>query len=67
MNTESPIFSNPFRPGAGHMPPYLAGRDKEEKEFHKLLQQKTILKAFKMCARAKSPNIVTPTEEKSQE
>ena len=36
-------FQNPFRPGAGHMPPYLAGRQEEQKEFHRLLQQKTIL------------------------
>ncbi len=34
---------NPFRPGAGHMPPYLAGRDKETKEFLALLDQKVIL------------------------
>ena len=36
-------FSNPFRPGAGHTPPYLAGRDFEKNEFLKLLDQKTIL------------------------
>lgn len=36
-------LENPFRPGAGHMPPYLAGRNKETKEFHKLLQQDVIL------------------------
>jgi len=36
-------FINPFRPGAGHMPPYLAGRDKETKEFVKLLKQDIIL------------------------
>lgn len=36
-------FVNPFKPGAGHMPPYLAGRDSEKKEFLKLLEQKTIL------------------------
>ena len=36
-------FQNPFKPGAGHMPPYLAGRDAEAKEFGKLLQQQTIL------------------------
>lgn len=36
-------FRNPFRPGAGHMPPYLAGRDKEIKEFDKLLKQDVIL------------------------
>ena len=36
-------FTNPFRPGAGHMPPYLAGRDAEKKEFARLLKQSTIL------------------------
>lgn len=36
-------FTNPYKPGAGHMPPYLAGRDKELKEFRELLNQKTIL------------------------
>src|SRR3989338_7000679 len=42
MNT-SARFTNPFRPGAGHMPPYLAGRDAEKKEFASLLKQVTIL------------------------
>ena len=37
------VFQNPFKPGAGHMPPYLAGRDKETKEFIKLLKQEIIL------------------------
>jgi len=36
-------FINPFRPGAGHMPPYLAGRDHENREFRKLLDQDIIL------------------------
>ena len=36
-------FRNPFRPGAGHMPPYLAGRDGETGEFQKLLDQDVIL------------------------
>jgi hypothetical protein len=36
-------FENPFKPGAGHMPPYLAGRDKETKNFLRLLKQKSIL------------------------
>ena len=35
---------NPFRPGAGHPPPYLAGRKFEKEEFSKLLQQDVILK-----------------------
>jgi len=38
------IFTNPFRPGAGHMPPYLAGRSYEKNEFSELLEQKVILK-----------------------
>ncbi len=43
MATPTPVFRNPFRPGAGHMPPYLAGRKKEEREFIKLLDQDPIL------------------------
>ena len=36
-------FENPFKPGAGHMPPYLAGRTLEQDEFRKALKQRTIL------------------------
>lgn len=36
-------FKNPYRPGAGHMPPHLAGREGEYKEFDRLLEQDTIL------------------------
>ena len=36
-------FFNPFRPGAGHQPPYLAGRDAERKQFLRLLDQRTIV------------------------
>ncbi len=36
-------FANPFRPGAGHMPPYLAGRREETEEFQRLLRQQIIL------------------------
>jgi len=44
MPGSNPVkFKNPFRPGAGHMPPYLAGREHENKEFRKLLEQDTIL------------------------
>lgn len=39
-----PLFPNPFRPGAGHPPPYLAGRENEINEFTKLLRQSPILK-----------------------
>lgn len=42
MNT--PIeLNNPFRPGAGHKPPFLAGRTKELSEFKRLLEQRVIL------------------------
>ena len=34
---------NPFRPGAGHEPPYLAGRDDEKAEFATFLKQDPIL------------------------
>ena len=37
------VFRNPFRPGAGHTPPYLAGRKEERTEFLKLLNQDIVL------------------------
>ena len=39
----SPSFTNPFRPGAGYMPPYLAGRKSKQDEMRGLLKQHTIL------------------------
>ena len=36
-------YVNPFRPGAGHTPPHLAGRKKEQEEFVKLLDQEVIM------------------------
>ncbi len=36
-------FKNPYRPGAGHMPPHLAGRESEYAEFDRLLGQDEIL------------------------
>ncbi|MFT4049723.1 MAG: ATP-binding protein [Solirubrobacterales bacterium] len=36
-------FKNPYRPGAGHMPPHLAGREEQFREFDRLLEQDTIL------------------------
>lgn len=36
-------FKNPYRPGAGHMPPHLAGREDAFAEFKKLLDQDVIL------------------------
>ncbi len=43
MLEETATVENPFRPGAGHKPPYLAGRKEEEQEFRNLLKQTTIL------------------------
>ena len=37
---------NPFRPGAGHPPPYLAGREAEKEEFKRLLEQDTVITNF---------------------
>jgi hypothetical protein len=42
MSIETP-FKNPYRPGAGHMPPHLAGRLKEFRDFDRLLEQDIIL------------------------
>lgn len=36
-------FDNPFRPGAGHKPPHIAGRKAERDAFEKLLQQKIVV------------------------
>ncbi len=36
-------IKNPFRPGAGHMPPYLAGREDEQKQFLRLLEQDVVM------------------------
>lgn len=36
-------FENPFRPGAGHTPPYLAGREEEQRVFSALLDQRPII------------------------
>ena len=43
MKIDLAEFTNPFRPGAGHPPPYLAGRQAERAEFVRLLGQTTIL------------------------
>lgn len=37
------VFRNPFRPGAGHMPPYLAGRASETDQFLRLLDQDAVV------------------------
>jgi hypothetical protein len=43
MTGTDSVFTNPLRPGAGHMPPYLAGRQTEIEEFGRLLTQDVIL------------------------
>ncbi|HEY1767156.1 MAG TPA: AAA family ATPase [Terracidiphilus sp.] len=43
MRDQALKFKNPFRPGAGHIPPHLAGREAEIKEFKELLEQDVIL------------------------
>ena len=35
-------YANPFRPGAGHTPPFLAGRTKELLEMKKYLEQQVV-------------------------
>jgi hypothetical protein len=37
------LGKNPYRPGAGQMPPYLAGRERETRAFEQLLEQEVIL------------------------
>jgi hypothetical protein len=37
------LFQNPFRPGAGQKPPYLAGRQDEQVEFREMLKQVPVL------------------------
>lgn len=41
--TPPPPVSNPFRPGAGHPPPYLAGREEEQRDFELLLTQQPVM------------------------
>ncbi len=43
MSLKIEAFANPFRPGAGHRPPHMAGRMGEQHEFEKLLDQEIIL------------------------
>ena len=37
------FLPEPFQTGAGHMPPYLAGREKEKQEFNRFLEQEVVL------------------------
>lgn len=43
MSQELTPPPNPFRPGAGHPPPYLAGREPEQTRFKRLLLQDVVL------------------------
>lgn len=43
MKSPPAPLSNPFRPGAGHMPPFLAGREADIAAFGRLLEQREIL------------------------
>lgn len=36
------LIPNPFRPGAGQLPPVLAGRTMEERHFRSILQQRVV-------------------------
>ncbi len=38
------LATNPFRPGAGHAPLYLAGRSREQDAFNKIIEQKPVLR-----------------------
>lgn len=44
MTKSTSVLRNPYTPGAGHQPPYLAGRMEEMNTFLELLEQDTILK-----------------------
>ncbi len=37
-------FKNPFRPGAGQLPPYLAGRQDEQNEFRAAIKESPIIR-----------------------
>jgi Cdc6-like AAA superfamily ATPase len=43
MDMEITKSKNPYKPGAGHMPPHLAGRKREYAELDRLLKQDDIL------------------------
>ncbi|SOE98048.1 AAA ATPase domain-containing protein [Burkholderia sp. OK233] len=40
---ESPPIENPYKPGAGHRPPFLAGRDPEIRDIERYFDQAEIL------------------------
>lgn len=43
MEQKNKLPENPFKPGVGQKPPYLAGREEEKEKFKDLLSQKVIL------------------------
>ena len=43
MAKEIILPENPFKPGVGQKPPYLAGREEEKKKFRELLDQKVVM------------------------
>jgi len=43
MNTINQPLDNPYRPGAGHKPPYLAGREQEMSDAQRYFDQSQIL------------------------
>ena len=40
---QNDLFLNPYRPSAGHMPPHLAGRTREQDDFKRMLAQHAIM------------------------
>ncbi len=44
MSKNEPRIPNPYRAGAGHSPPHLAGRQAEVDEFRQFLQQEQVTK-----------------------
>jgi hypothetical protein len=44
LNIRMNTFKNPFRPGAGQLPPYLSGRFDEQKEFSEMLDQNPVIR-----------------------
>lgn len=43
MENNNILPENPFKPGVGQKPPYLAGREDEKAKFKELLTQKTVM------------------------
>src|SRR5438128_3429062 len=43
MKLMEAAMSNPFRPGAGHPPPFLAGREDQRREFGRMLEQQPVM------------------------